>query len=164
MEEKTAKEISVEQEDRIAKMFGGSRTPRSGGGSWKHGDVLSEDWFIECKTTVKPSLSYSINKEVLDKMEHERAEMQKLFSALSFTLGEAREDYFVVNKRTMLELLEIISDIKKLKNTTEKALASLDDKYHQLRALDKLGQLEAAQYTAHKEELRAFLEQLQRII
>ena len=71
-EEKTAKELSIEQEERISKLFYGKRTPRSGGANFVSGDSLSEDWLVECKTTVKPSNSYSVNKAVPDLFFGER--------------------------------------------------------------------------------------------
>lgn len=165
MEEMTGKEISLEQEERLAKLFGGNRTPRSGGGAWKKGDVLSEDWFIEAKTTVKPSLSYSVNKAILDKADHERAEMHKPYAALAFTLGESREDYFVVSAKTMRAIIE---QQKAIKDLASKVQASLDEIEKRRRAMTigiaQLSATDSASYAAHKAEKQAFLEELNKII
>lgn len=101
------KKVSVAQEERVAKLFSGQRTPQSGGGKWKKGDVLSQDFLVECKTSLTPKPSYSIKRNILDKADEERREMGKSFYALAFTFGDT-EDYFVVNKHTMAYLLSNI--------------------------------------------------------
>ena len=164
MEEKTVKECSLEQEQRISKLFGAMRTPRSGGGPWKKGDALSGTFFIECKTTLKPSLSYSVNKQVLDKMEHERAEMHKPFSALAFTLGEQREDYFVLDKRTMKGILHIMSDIDSLKNMLLAKSEELTARRKVLHEAKEATPTTEALYKAHIEEISVFLAELEKII
>lgn len=164
MEEKTAKQVSLEQEERIAKLFNANRTPRSGGGAWKKGDALSDRWFLECKTTVKPSLSYSVNKTVVDKMDHERAEMHKPFAALAFTLGEQRDDYFVLDKRTMKSILDVISDIDKLKELCAIKIGELNDKRRELQQAQEANATTEALYKAHKEELEQFIQELEKII
>lgn len=163
--EKTAKELSLEQEERVSKFFGATRTPRSGGGAWKKGDCLSEDWFLECKTTVKPSLSYSVNKSVLDKADHERSEMHKPYYALAFTLGEDREDYFVVNKRTMRAFLDQTAGIKSLIATLEKELEELDSRFAKMNSgISQPSQQDKALYMAHRTEKSTLIEELRRII
>lgn len=103
------KKVSVRQEERVAKLFNGQRTPQSGGGKWKKGDVLSQNFLIECKTSISPKSSYSVSREVLCKADEERREMGKPFYALAFTFGD-EEDFFVVDKRTMLYLLSNIEE------------------------------------------------------
>ena len=165
MEEQTAKEVSVEQEERVAKLIGGSRTPRSGGGAWKKGDVLSDDWFAECKTTVKPSLSYSVNKAVLDKADHERAEMHKQYGALAFTLGEDREDYFVINSRTLKAIISQQAAIRDLATRVQDSITEIDRRRAEMtRGIATLSAAEEASYSAHRAEKQAFLEELEKMI
>lgn len=94
------KKVSIKQEERIAKLFSGKRTPQSGGGKFILGDVLSKDFLIECKTSVTVKDSYSVKKEVLKKADEQRREMGKPFYALAFSFGD-EEDFFVINKRAM---------------------------------------------------------------
>lgn len=168
MEELTAKEISIEQEERVAKIIGGTRTPRSGGGAWKKGDVLSTDdsgWFVECKTTVKPSLSYSVNKAVLDKADHERAEMHKQYAALAFTLGEDREDYFVINSRTLKAIISQQAAIKDLATRVQDSITEIDRRRAEMtKGIATLSAAEEASYSAHRAEKQAFLEELAKLI
>lgn len=107
------KKVSIEQETRVARLFGGKRTPQSGGGKWRKGDILTDNengsFLVECKTTVTEKPSYSISKKVLDKANEERREMGKDFYALAFTFGgEHPEDYFVINAKAMKFLLSNI--------------------------------------------------------
>lgn len=98
------KKVSIKQEERVARLFSGNRTPQSGGGKWKKGDVLSEDFLIECKTTLSVRTSYSVSRSILDKADEERREMNKPFYALAFTFG-TEEDFFVVDTKAMKYLL-----------------------------------------------------------
>lgn len=164
-----SKDVSLDQENKLAKMFGGSRTPRSGGGAWKKGDVLvgpdGEGWLIEAKCTVKPSLSYSVNKAVLDKMDHERAEMHKPYAALAFQLGETREDYFVVTTRTMKAILDTQNGIKALIASLQRQLEELEERKEKLQyGNDGISSDELALYNAHKAEKRATIEELGKLV
>lgn len=165
MEELTAKEISLQQEERLAKLFGGDRTPRSGGGAWKKGDILSEDWFLEAKTTVKPSLSYSVNKAIVDKADHERAEMHKPYAALAFTLGENRDDYFVISSKTMKAIIDQQAAIKELLATVQDSLQEIEKRRAQMtQGIATLTSVDAASYNAHKAEKQRFIEELEKIV
>lgn len=162
---KTAKELSIEQEERIAKLFGGERTPRSGGSNFVSGDALSEDWLVECKTTVKPSLSYSVHKSVLDKADHERKEMHKSYYALAFTLGESREDYFVLDRRTMKAVLDQTAAIKNLIAAIKREISELDDRMSKMtNSIASPSPADIASYQAHKAEKLATIKALEAII
>ena len=163
IQERTPKEASLEQEDRIAKIFGGQRTPRSGGGAWKLGDVTTDDMLFECKTTVKPSLSYSVNKTVLDKANQERAEMHKDYYALAFTLGENFEDYFVLDRRAMKDFVDMRNGIKKLIEDYQSQLDFLDKTYHTMKNDNTLSENGTALYNAHRTEIFNFIEVLRKL-
>lgn len=105
------KEVSIKQEKRVAAIFNGNRTPQSGGGKWKKGDVLSDLFLVECKTSIIEKPSYSISKKILDKADEERREMGKEFYALAFTFG-TEEDFFVINKKAMVYLLSNVPDAR----------------------------------------------------
>lgn len=162
------KQLSIEQEERLAKMFGGYRTPRSGGGNWTKGDVSTGRdglWFVEAKTMTKPSASYSVRKDVLDKMDHERAEMHKPYAALAFTFGNHEDDYFVVNKRTMKAILEQQSAIKELYDTISKELTDIEARREEMKNSGTIvSPMDDSLYTAHKAEKMAMLRSLEEIL
>lgn len=162
-QERTPKEASLEQEDRIAKIFGGQRTPRSGGGAWKLGDVTTDDMLFECKTTVKPSLSYSVNKAVLDKANQERAEMHKDYYALAFTLGENFDDYFVLDKRAMKDFIDMRNGVKKLIEEYQAQLDFLDKTYNTMKESSAISENSTVLYKAHREEIVKFIEVLNKL-
>lgn len=173
MNEKSTVAISKEHELRVAKLFEANRTPRSGGGAWKKGDALAEDWFVECKTTTKPTASYSVSKAVLDKADHERAEMHKPYLALAFTIGEAYDDYFVVDKRTMSAMLEQRKGVRTLIGELRARLTSIEQKKAQLEMVAgsagailkrALSSEEHASYIAHKGALSAFIADLEKLV
>lgn len=162
-QERTPKEASLEQENRIAKIFGGQRTPRSGGGAWKLGDVTTDDMLFECKTTVKPSLSYSVNKAVLDKANQERAEMHKDYYALAFTLGENFDDYFVLDKRTMKDFIDMRNGVKELIEEYQAQLDFLDKTYKTMKENSDISENSTVLYKAHREEIVKFIEVLNKL-
>jgi hypothetical protein len=93
-----------DNENRIAKTFGGRRLPRSGGRRWSatdsttdQGDVTSPDFLIEHKHTVKDSIS--LKKEWLRQVEA-GARRKGKDPALVLTFETAdrrdRDDYVVV--------------------------------------------------------------------
>ena len=164
-EQKTSKQVSLEQEENLAKFFHGRRTPRSGGGGFVKGDVLSDLWFIEAKTNVKPAESYSVRKEILEKMDHERTEMHKPYAVLAIELGETRDDYFVVSKRTMKGILDTQDGIKALIASLHKQIEELDDRYNKMRfGDDGVSKQDTALYTAHRSEKIATIEELEKLI
>lgn len=50
----SSKALSVEQEEHVAKTYGGRRSPSSGGADTDQGDVRTKDALIECKLTGRP--------------------------------------------------------------------------------------------------------------
>lgn len=68
--------------------FGGKRTPRSGGLWFKPGDVTTEEFLIDCKSTEKKS--FSITEQIWDKINTEALKCRKL-PCLSIQLGNGVE-------------------------------------------------------------------------
>lgn len=175
--ELTRKEASELQEVRIAKFFGGQVTPRSGGGPWKNGDILTpgdNGWIVECKTTVAPVQSFSVAKSVIDKTNQERVQMHKANMALAFTLGETFDDYFVLDKRTMGALLEQSRGIKALIEKLTERLADIENRKREMEAELATGlggsigrrvltAEEDASYNAHILALTDFIQSLREI-
>lgn len=102
----TTRYFSSKQEEYIAKLIGGRTTANSGASRFNAGDVVTEDWLIECKTTTKPKESFSIKKEWITKNERERMDLQKPYSALVFQFEEDGQNYFVINEKNFKILLD----------------------------------------------------------
>lgn len=100
--------FSKKQEKRVAKAVGGSRTPNSGATPFYKGDVVKEDWLIECKTSTSPKQSFSIKKEWLDKLREEAIGAGKQHRALAFDFGDTDTFYILPERefKAFLELLE----------------------------------------------------------
>lgn len=103
------KYVSSRQEAYIAKLLGGKVTPASGARNIK-GDVLLDDWILECKTCCSPKSSFSIKQEWLEKNELERLEMHKPYSALVFQFEPEGCNYFVITEKTFKKILDMISN------------------------------------------------------
>lgn len=102
----TTRYFSSKQEKYIAKLIGGRITANSGASRFNAGDVVTDDWLIECKTTTKPKESFSIKKEWITKNERERMDLQKPYSALVFQFEEDGQNYFVINEKNFKILLD----------------------------------------------------------
>ena len=61
------RKFSSKQEQYIAELLGGRQQSKSGDNAYNKGDVITDDWIIECKTTTKPKSSFSRKKEWIDK-------------------------------------------------------------------------------------------------
>ena len=111
MKEYTKKEASLLQEKEVAKLVGGFVQPGSGGTSHGGGDVLTDNWFFECKTVITPKDSYSIKKFVIDKIKEQSFEQQKDYSALAFRFEPEGKDYFVIDSDTFRYAMKCIDYI-----------------------------------------------------
>lgn len=97
---------SKKQEKKVAKAVGGKRTANSGATPFEKGDVITQDWLIECKTKTKDCSSFTIKEDWLLKNEEEAFAMGKNNSALCFDFGpSANKRYYVISER-LFELLK----------------------------------------------------------
>lgn len=70
----TSKRLSVDHEEFIAHVYGGQRSPSSGGAAHDYGDVRCPDKLIEAKMTgdpTKPKRSISVRVDTLEKIAQE---------------------------------------------------------------------------------------------
>lgn len=70
------KQKSKRQEKRVAKKVDGRTTVASGAVPFDKGDVSSESFLIECKTTDKKS--YSLKNEIFEKIAREAVNVGKI--------------------------------------------------------------------------------------
>lgn len=98
--------FSDKQEKHVAKTLGGKQNVNSGATKWIKGDVQINDILIECKTVMTAKNSYSIKKDILQKLNNEAFSMGKSHIALAFNFEPNGECFYVINERFFKELLE----------------------------------------------------------
>lgn len=94
------------QEKAVADSLGGSRQLNSGATKFAKGDVIVDDWVIECKTKVTPSETMTMHKEWFESLEGERQDMAKSYSAVCFSFGDGT-NYYAMDEKTFKFLLSI---------------------------------------------------------
>ena len=98
---------SNRQEKKVAKAVGGRKTANSGATKFQKGDVQTDKWLIECKTTTATEkVSFSIKREWLEKNKEEAFAMGKEFNALAFDYGDGK-NWYVIDEKTFKYLIEI---------------------------------------------------------
>lgn len=105
---KPTRYYSDKQEKRTAKVLGGSVQVGSGCSSFAKGDVSTEKCLIECKTSVTEKKSFSIKRDVLDKIEEQAFSMKKPYPILAFNFGEDTPNYYVLNERTFKQFQDFL--------------------------------------------------------
>lgn len=108
MRTKPTRFYSKRQENKVAKELDGKRTANSGATPFQKGDVLLEDWLIECKTATSEKKSFAIKRDWLDKNKEEAFAMNKSYNALCFDFGEDTDRYYVIDEKTFKELLQLL--------------------------------------------------------
>lgn len=106
MKEYTKKEASLLQEKEVAKLVNGQVQVASGGTSHGGGDVLTNDWFFECKTVTTPKDSYCIKKSIINKMKEQCFEQKKNYCTLAFRFSPEDKDYFVIDSDIFKHMME----------------------------------------------------------
>jgi len=104
------KKYSNKQEKDIAKKFNGNKQFNSGATPFHKGDVISNDFLFECKTSITNKKSYSIKQEDLEKLKKEKFSMGRLYEALVFNFGPETENYYVITEQTILDFIELLKE------------------------------------------------------
>ena len=92
----TTREKSTEQEKRIAKKLGMKISPNSGASKFFKSDLYSSTFLVECKDKMKKNKNFTIKREYIEKLELEKYQQGRPYSALAFSFGDG-VDYFVIN-------------------------------------------------------------------
>ena len=93
------------QEKEVAKELNGRQTKNSGATPWQKGDVLVNDWLLECKTKTTKVDTFSIKKEWIEKNKKEALFMGKENSAIVFNFGPNEENYYIIDEFTFKSLI-----------------------------------------------------------
>ena len=104
---KSTRYFSNKQEKRVAERVGGKQVSNSGATAFNKGDVITDDWLIECKTCTNPKSSMTVKKEWLEKNKEEAFAMRRNFSAVAIDFG-SNDTYYIIDEKTFLGLLKIV--------------------------------------------------------
>ena len=99
---------SSQQEKKVAKAVGGKQTANSGATTFSKGDVTTDEWLIECKTSTTAKASFTIHREWLHKNREEAFAMNKYYNALCFDFGNGSNRYYVIDEKTFLKMKELL--------------------------------------------------------
>lgn len=100
------RKFSKRQEKAVAKAWGGKVQANSGATAFRKGDVLTDKFLIECKTSATPKKSFTIQKEVLEKAEEERFAMGKEHFAVAIDFGCPDQMYYILTDKTLKILVK----------------------------------------------------------
>lgn len=110
MNKKSTRYFSTKQEKQVAKATGGKRTANSGATTFSKGDISTELFLLECKTTTKPVNSFSVKKEWIDKNKQEALAMRKYYSAVVIQFEPDGDNYYIIDQRTFQTLLRLLKE------------------------------------------------------
>ena len=111
VKEKTStRDFSKAQEIGVAKDLSGKVVANSGAGKWRKGDVLTKKFLVECKTKMKDSLSFLINKEWIAKNREEAIGMRKPYSAIAIQFEPDGDNYYLIDSKLFKRLIEIVEE------------------------------------------------------
>lgn len=99
---------SSAQEKKVAKATGGKQTPNSGATPWVKGDVLTDDWLLECKTKMTHAESITIRKDWFEKNKNEMVFNGKKYQAVVFNFGPDEENHYIIDEYLFQELMEYL--------------------------------------------------------
>jgi len=110
----STRKVSKKQEARLAKTLGGKRQSNSGATPFQKGDVVTELFAIEAKTSMVPKQSISIRKEWVDKIRREAFAMGKPYSAVAFDFGANplgnKETFYIIDEQLFIKLHEKLEE------------------------------------------------------
>jgi len=78
--------------------------PNSGATPWKKGDLISDAFLMDCKTSITDKKQFTVKKKELEKLTNERKSMGKVYEALVFNFGPDQENYYVIPERLFKKL------------------------------------------------------------
>ena len=100
---------SKAQENKVAKAVDGKRTANSGATKFSKGDVITDNFLLECKTHTEFKKSFTIQYEWFDKNKEEAFAMHKNYSAIVIDFGN-NENYYIIEEKLFIKLLEYLKE------------------------------------------------------
>ena len=102
----TTRDYSDKQEKHISKVTGGKVQSNSGGTKFGGGDVHTDKFLIEAKTSMSVKQSFSIKKDWLNKLQEQTFEQGKEEGVLAFQFEPYGKNYYVLTEQQFLEYLK----------------------------------------------------------
>lgn len=101
------KQYSKRQEKYVANQINGRVQQNSGATIFQKGDIKHSQFLIECKTQIKESKSYRINKKDLLKIQEEAFGMglSKNDGVLCFNFGDYKENFYIITEGLFKEVI-----------------------------------------------------------
>lgn len=101
------RKYSKAQEQRVAKNLKGKRQANSGATPFFKGDVITDQFCIECKTVMKEKQSMRIKRDWIDKLKEEAFAMGKPYWSIAFNFGglDNPENFYIIDER-LFKLLQ----------------------------------------------------------
>ena len=103
---KNTRRCSDFQETAVARAIGGTKVIGSGSTNFNKGDVISDEWIIECKNSMIPKETFTMHKEWFIKNEEDRRREALSYAALCFSFGDG-VNYYAMDEKTFKFLLSI---------------------------------------------------------
>ena len=100
---------SNRQEKHIAKAVSGKKVANSGATAFNKGDVTTDLFLIEAKTSTTEKKSFTLKKEWFTKNEEEAFAMGKLYNAVVFDFGDGVQHY-VISEELFKRLNEYLEE------------------------------------------------------
>ena len=100
---------SDKQEKKVAKAVKGRQTPNSGSTPFIKGDVLTDQFLIECKTVTKPQKQFTIYKEWISKNREEAFAMNRDYNAVAFDFGDD-ERFYIIDEKLFQRLIGYLKE------------------------------------------------------
>lgn len=101
---------SSRQERQVAKSIHGKVTANSGATVFGAGDVLADDWLIECKCHTEHRSSMSVKEDWIYKNREEAFQMGKHHSAVVIQFEPDGENHYIISEQDFKRLMEVDSE------------------------------------------------------
>lgn len=103
---------SKKQEENVARNLGGKVQKNSGATPFAKGDVITNQWLIECKTKTSSSESISIKKEWFEKNKQECLLTGTPYQAIAFNFGPNEENHYIIDEYLFQALQEYLNTLE----------------------------------------------------
>ena len=100
---------SSRQEKKVAKKLGGKQVANSGAPAFVAGDVCTDLFLIECKTSTTLKKSFTVKREWFEKNKEEAFAMGKDYNAVVIDFGDG-EQHYIIDERLFKKLLTYLKE------------------------------------------------------
>lgn len=110
-ENKPTRYYSNRQETAVAKAVGGKKQANSGATMWQKGDVVNDKFLLECKTCTKDQKTFTMHEDWFIKNQDESLQEGKEFTAVVFSFGPDKPNYYVINETLFNTLQQYLNGV-----------------------------------------------------